>query len=287
MKKFLSVFLSAVILLTGCADKGKTTPDSVWDLVSEAYTYVFPLVIMNATKTSSTNTETPSAGRAPVNQLIHSQKLADADSKMVVTPNVDTVYTQAWLDLSAEPMIYVMPEADRFFKVQVLDAWTNTAAVLDKSGIYAFTRSDWEGELPDGVVRVDVPTSTVWLIARIVLSGQDDLSNVYAIQNEMRLFPLNAYSAGEDYSAPKGTYNADNDFVPVDKVLSMDPKTFFDTANKLMQSNPPAAEDSEILKSLKAINVGPGMEFDTSVLDGDISVRWKQMLEQQRRRNGR
>ena len=282
MKKFLSVFLSAVILLTGCADKGKTTPDSVWDLVSEAYTYVFPLVIMNATKTSSTNTETPSAGRAPVNQLIHSQKLADADSKMVVTPNVDTVYTQAWLDLSAEPMIYVMPEADRFFKVQVLDAWTNTAAVLDKSGIYAFTRSDWEGELPDGVVRVDVPTSTVWLIARIVLSGQDDLSNVYAIQNEMRLFPLNAYSAGEDYSAPKGTYNADNDFVPVDKVLSMDPKTFFDTANKLMQSNPPAAEDSEILKSLKAINVGPGMEFDTSVLDGDISVRWKQMLEQQR-----
>lgn len=282
MKKFLSILLSAVILLTGCADKVNTTPESVWDLVSEAYTYVFPLVMMNATKISSTNTETPAAGRAPVNQLIHSQKLADAESKMVVTPNVDTIYTQAWLDLSEEPMIFVMPEADRFFKVQVLDAWTNTAAVLEKAGIYAFTRTDWKGELPDGVIRVDVPTSTVWLIARILLSGQDDLPNVYAIQNEMRLFPLSAYYMSTDYAAPKGTYTAENDFVPVDKVLSMDPKTFFDTANKLMQTNPPAAEDSEILNAIKAINVGPGMEFNTSVLDGDISARWKEMLENQR-----
>ena len=60
---------------------------------------------MDLTMKSATNTESADlAGHAPVNQLIHSQNLANADTKMVVTPNVDTIYTQAWLDLSTEPM---------------------------------------------------------------------------------------------------------------------------------------------------------------------------------------
>ena len=56
-------------------------------------------------------------------------------------PNVDTIYSLR--DLSEEPM--VIPETDRFCKVQVLDAWTNTAAVLDQAGAYAITLSTWEG----------------------------------------------------------------------------------------------------------------------------------------------
>jgi len=38
-----------------------------------------------------------------VNQLMHGNKLADASFKTIVTPNVDTVYSQAWHDLSREP----------------------------------------------------------------------------------------------------------------------------------------------------------------------------------------
>ena len=212
MKKYFALLMTVIILLSSCLFSSctikKTGEDSksTWELVGEAYTYALPLVIMDATKTSSTNTETPVTGRAPVNQLIHAQKLADAQSKLVVTPNVDTVYTQAWLDLSAEPMVYVMPKDDRFFNVQVLDAWTNTTAVLEKAGTYAFTPSGWKGDLPNGVIRVEVPTSMVWLIARVVLSGQEDLPNVYDIQQNMQLMPLSAYEKGSEYTAPKGTY---------------------------------------------------------------------------------
>ena len=91
------------------------------NLLEEAYLYAFPLVIMNATKIYSTNTETANNIRAPINQFNHARKLADASFRTVVTPNVDTIYTQAWLDLSEEPMIYVVPATDRFFNVQVLD----------------------------------------------------------------------------------------------------------------------------------------------------------------------
>ena len=249
------------------------------DLLEQAYLYAFPLVIMDATRTFSTNTRTATSDKAPINQFIHAKKLADATTRVVVTPNVDTVYTQAFLDVGAEPMIYGVPQTDRFFNVQVLDAWTNTAAVLEAPGLYAITRADWQGELPEGVQRIDVPTTMVWTIARIVLSGQEDLPNVRAIQDKMQLMPLSAYPAGLAV-APEGSYSPENDFVPVQKVLSMSPQAFFDTANQLMETNPPAAADAPVLRELAALHVGPGEKFDDKALGLFSGLRWKLMLLQ-------
>ena len=286
MRKGLAILLTALMMLSGgfsCACVAEPADaDAVWELVAEAYTYAFPLVLTDATRTLSTNTDGTVQGRAPINQINHVKKLADASFRTVVTPNVDTVYSQAWLDIGAEPMIYVLPETDRFCNVQVLDAWTNTAAVLDGAGAYAIALPGWEGELPEGVTRVDVPTSAVWTIARVLLSGSEDLPNVYAIQEQMRLLPLSAYAAGGDYAAPAGTYSSEIEYVPVNRVLSMTPAEFFNTANALMQINPPAEADAPLMEKLAAINVGAGMTFDTSILGEDAAERWTQMLKELR-----
>ena len=249
------------------------------ELLEQAYLYAFPLVLMDATRKVSTNTETPNGTRAPINQFIHAEKLADAASRAVVTPNVDTIYTQAFLDVGSEPMLYGVPQTDRFFNVQVLDAWTNTAAVLEAPGLYAITRSDWQGELPEGVQRIDVPTTRVWTIARIVLSGQEDLPNVRAIQDKMQLMPLSAYQM-DSWTAPAGKYDLAYDFVPVQHVLALSPQEFFDTANQLMETNPPAAADAPVLRELAALHVGPGEKFDDKALGLFSGLRWKLMLLQ-------
>ncbi len=49
--------------------------DNVWETVSEAYIYAFPLVLTDATKTLSTNTDGTMPSRAPVNQFNHAKKL--------------------------------------------------------------------------------------------------------------------------------------------------------------------------------------------------------------------
>ena len=260
------------------ASADSETDENIWETVEAAYVYIFPLVLMDATETSATNTEESATEKAPVNQFIHSVALADAQFKTVVTPNVDTIYSQVWYDLSEEPMVYELPETDRFCKVQVLDGWTNTAAVLDKAGAYAITLSTWEGELPEGVTRIDVPTSMAWSITRIILSGEEDLPNVYAIQEKMKLMPLSDYISGDTYEPPRGSYSEENDYIPVDKVLSMDPITFFNKANELMVKNSPAAADKEMLEKIAVVNIGPGMEFDISVLTGDVAENWKTML---------
>ena len=121
------------------------TDENIWETVEDAYVYTFPLVLMDATETSATNTEEAATEKAPVNQFIHSVALADAQFRTVVTPNVD-------------------------------------------------------------------------------------------------------------------------------------PITFFNKANELMVKNSPAAADKEMLEKIAAVNIGPGMEFDTSVLTGDVAENWKTML---------
>ena len=52
--------------------------------VEDAYVYTFPLVLMDATETSATNTEEVVTEKAPVNQFIHSVALADAQFRTLV-----------------------------------------------------------------------------------------------------------------------------------------------------------------------------------------------------------
>ena len=59
---------------------------------------------------------------------------------------------------------------------------------------------------------------------------------------------------------------------------NVDPITFFNKANELMVKNSPAAADKEMLEKIAVVNIGPGMEFDTSVLTGDVAENWKTML---------
>lgn len=296
MKKYLAICVAFAMLLSSCAVKTASTSETasavqpvvteaekgtadLWETIEEAYVYAFPLVLMDATMGSATNTEEVKVGKAPVNQFMHEKALKDAQFRNVVTPNVDTVYSQVWYDLSEEPMIYVLPETDRFCKVQILDAWTNTPAVLDKAGAYAIALSSWEGELPEGVTRVDIPTSLAWSITRTVLSGEEDLPNVYGIQNGMKLLPLSAYVAGGEYQAPKGSYSEEMNYVPINKVLSMDPVTFFNTANELMIKNPPAEADMGMMEKIAVVNVGPGLKFDASVLGSNAKEKWTSMLQ--------
>ena len=90
MKKSLATLLTALILFScgwppACIAE-PTETDAVWEQVSEAYIYAFPLVLTNATKTMSTNTDGSVTGRAPVNQINHAKRLADASFRTVVTP---------------------------------------------------------------------------------------------------------------------------------------------------------------------------------------------------------
>lgn len=61
----------------------------------------------------------------------HQRKLIDARESFVTTPNNDTLYSQAWVDLNRGPVKLTMPASGpRYFSLALMDMYTNNFSIL-------------------------------------------------------------------------------------------------------------------------------------------------------------
>ncbi len=258
--------------------------EEVWTEIRKAYIYFLPLVLMDHTKTVGTNTVKAENGKAPVNQIGHGRNLATAEFKQVVTPNVDTVYSQIFYDLGEDALVLTKPATDRYNTFQIMDAWSDTVAVVGTGSDtadeqkYLLTGPGFRGQVPDGMKRIEVPTAIGWIIGRTVCNGKDDLENIYAIQDKMDARPLRCYLRDEEL--PSGTFDQAAEGVPIQMTLRMKPKEFFDRVNVLLENNPGYKEDKDILAGFEKLGIGAGRTFDPSILGTDIEEQWSAMLKE-------
>ena len=167
----------------------------------EGYEYLYPLVTMEVTRRQATNVEPGQVtGHGPMNAFVHIRSFPDADFKMVVRPNFDTLYSAAFLDLSAEPIVVTATDtAGRYYMLPMLDMWTDVFANPGARtsgtgpGAWALVAPGWTGELPAGVERVDAPTPIVWIIGRTQTNGPADYDAVHAVQDGFRAVPLSRW----------------------------------------------------------------------------------------------
>lgn len=125
-----------------------------------------------------------------INQFTHTRRLLGPSDREVVTPNNDTLYTNAWLDLSQGPVVIEVPAmGNRYWTLGFLDAWTNPWA-------YAGRRTTGGGaqklfvhgpghhaSAPAGTVPISAPGNDVWIIGRILVDDTaSDLAAVHALQ---------------------------------------------------------------------------------------------------------
>jgi hypothetical protein len=168
------------------------TPAEAREIAQRAYLYAYPLVLMEATR-----------GEMPVNRFTHVPQFPRPDSRQVIRPNADTLYSTAWLDLSREPILIHVPDSGgRFYLLQFMDAWTETFADPGKRTTgtgeqwFAIVGPHWTGNLPEHVTRSDSPTNMVWLLGRTQTNGISDYDNVHAFQQGMRMMPLSECPGG-------------------------------------------------------------------------------------------
>ena len=226
---------------------------AIGQAAGQGYVFGFPLVLMDETRTAMFAAQRVTA----LNKLTHGRRGPTHESRLVIRPNLDTLYSVAWLDLSEGPVTLSWPEmGERYWLFQVLDAWTDVAGrpgSLDLGGdagsIVIVGPGQWP--VPSDVPKIEVATRMAWIIGRIATTRTPgDLAAVHAMQDGFRLTSSATVTFDGASVASKRR--------PPDTVSSLPAVDFFQRMAELLAANPARPEDSPIVERLASIGIRPG-----------------------------
>ncbi|WP_185965185.1 DUF1254 domain-containing protein [Glacieibacterium frigidum] len=144
-----------------------------------AFHYAFPVYEMMRTR-AGVVTRAQAAGASGVNMIFARKRLADATTRDVTTPNNDTLYATAWLDLANGPVTLTVPDlAGRYNSAALMNLFTDNVAILDSrtggGGTYTIAGPGFAGKAPEGTTLVKLDTNDAWLLVRVYVNGAADL----------------------------------------------------------------------------------------------------------------
>lgn len=239
--------LSPAVLSAAQAAEGDAT------VARDAYLYALPLIEMAATRARLLK----SPG-ATINTLNHTRTLSDHKARWVTTPNNDTLYSSAFLDLTKGPAtLTVPPLGKRYYSVAVMDMFTNNNVVLStrtiggEGGTFTLVGP---GQVSSGPNPTRIATPHAWLLIRTLTDGGEDLAAAHQAQDGFRLKGA--------ASAPVTAY-ATRDAKPAD---------YFATARALLSSDPAPPTDLRMLKRTAAF-LGAGPFDDATAAAGVEQAR--------------
>ena len=255
------------------------SPDEARAIAKEAYIYGFPMVdsyrIQHAYFVDAGNPEY----KGPWNQIVNIPRVYTPADMAIQTPNSDTPYSFAGLDLRAEPIVLTVPviEKERYFSVQLIDAYTFNFAYIgsrttgNDGGSFLIAGPNWKGEKPKGVTKV-IRSETEFVLAgyRTQLFNPGDLDNVKKVQAGYKVEPVSAF-LGQPAPAPAPTI----DFIkPLTPEAQKTSPQLFNILNFVLQFCPTNPSETELMARFAKIGVGAGKTIDAS------SPEMKTALEQ-------
>ena len=234
----------------------------------KAYVFSFPMLMGYRAVFGSFIAKASPSYQGPMNQLHGDAQTLDHTFRVVISPNADTPYSMAGLDLRAEPLVLEVPEVtDRYYVMQFVDLfgtnphYVGTRATGTAAGSYLLVGPQYEGETPGGfsdVLRFE--TDLVIIIGRTQLLGPDDVDTLSAVMNRYRLSTLSAYQ-GKD-APPASPF----DWPVWDDAASRDER-FIGYANRLLElSQPTHPSEIELMARFARAGIGAGAPFDEASL---------------------
>ena len=214
-------------------------------------------------------------GSGPVNQFHHRRTLADPRDRTIVSPNSDTLYSSAWLDLRREPQIIHAPAIrDRFFVLPLYSPYQENFANIGSvdgdthGGDWAVVGPHFTGRLPKGVTRVRSPYDRVWVLGRTYIRDKADTRTVNRIQDRYTITPLSRFGRRTRARVTPGSGTAVPATIPGTRP-GEDPLAWYAALGRELTRFPPPAADAPILAELSAVGVGPGLDPASAGLSDD------------------
>ncbi len=266
------------------AQTAPISQEEAQSIATDAYLYLYPLVIMDLTRKQMVNMPAGSTLGGPPNTFNNVQNYPDPNVKVVVRPNFDTLYSSAWLDLTTEPVVISVPDTQgRFYLLPMMDMWTDVFAspgwrtTGTQAGHFLIAPEGWrpdlrerfaeEFKLPPTTQRINAPTPYVWIIGRTKTDGPADYGAVHKIQAGLKITPLSQWGGTQKSLQYKADPSADLTTPPKTQIDTMRAGPFFAYAAELLKANPPHATDQAIVDRMKRLGFYAGRSFDVDKAD--------------------
>jgi hypothetical protein len=250
------------------------TADQVRSITAEAYIYAYPMIDNYRTMVKQAIDRAAPEYIGGFNVIKNYSEPFTPENHDVVTPNNDTPYSWARVDLRADPFVISVPAVghDRYYVLQWIDLYTYIVGYIGVrttgfgAGSYLIAGPDWEGGTPEGIDGVlHCETQFITLLGRTLLEGPDDVPTLGAIQSQYRLEALSQFQAQIPPSAaPEVEWLPWND-------EALTTRTFLLYLNFLLQyCQPPHPSEVDLLRRFARIGIAPGAAFDFASLDPAI-----------------
>lgn len=229
-----------------------------------AFRFAFPVYAVMATRDAQLGRARAMGLSNAVNMILPRLTLADASSREVTTPNNDTLYGSAWLDLAAGPVVLNVPAmAGRYNSAALMSVMTDNIAILgtrtgSQGGRYAIVGPDYTGNIPRDTQKIQMPSNDAWLLVRVLVNGPADVDAAAAA--------LRGYSleSPEGRAAP----------VPTVATPAADAKSFLAVVNEALArstGNPALVKKAQ---AFAAFGVGTGWD----ALPAETRALWTRSL---------
>ncbi|WP_421737125.1 DUF1254 domain-containing protein [Caulobacter sp.] len=215
----------------------------------DAWLYALPLIEMATARARML--KMPGAA---INALNHSRTLTDHTGRAVTTPNNDTLYSTAFLDLTKGPVTLTIPvTGTRYYSVAVMDMFTNNNVVLGtrtvggEGGIFTLVGP---GQAATGPNPTRIATAHAWLLIRTLVNDNADLAAAHKVQD------------GFGLKGPAATAT------PAYAAREAAPAAYFAAARQLLAADPAPPTDLRLLRRTSAyLGAGP---FDAAAADEGV-----------------
>jgi hypothetical protein len=259
-------------------EKTKTaiTTNEARAIAKEAYIFGFPLVdnyrIQYAYFVDQHNSEYKGAW----NEVHNTARVYTPEDKTVQTPNSDTPYSMAGVDLRTEPLVFTVPLIDgkRYYSLQFIDmycfnfAYVGSRSTGNDAGSFLLAGPNWKGEKPGGIREViQCETELAFIIYRTQLFNAADIENVKNIQAGYQLQALSKF-----LNKPAPAAAPSIDFIkPLTDREERTSLQFFGILNFVLQFCPTHESEKELMDRFAKLNIGGNKNFDPESFLPDIN----------------
>jgi hypothetical protein len=236
-------------------------PETAIRIAFEGCLFFYPLVLLDQARRQHP---------AGANRFHHDWGPA---RRCVSHPNPQVLYSTAWLDLEAGPVVLGVPNL-RVCPVQIsmIDARGRVfaSAGARETGALAckiaIAGPGWTNDVGQGLPAVRAPTARVWLVAR-TLVDPDAEATASALQRQLSLTPIGGAAEAED-PAPRGSIMA---AWPARACATMNAESFFQRLAGLLDERPASRRDAAVMEPLRRIGVIPGRPFTLDRLPSRVA----------------